>query len=151
MENNKKREAILAGMKSSDLLEYFGISLIVTLIFAGLSFLFSKWNHYFLSRMGFILLKIAAVLFGIMLLIYLSEFLRTRAKSIKRLVSVRRLFANPRIRTMIAAGFGILCGAGVFIYFYPRIASFTWLTWFFAAVLVFVLISVQFVPEQTRQ
>ena len=130
-------------MKSSELLEFFGVAFVVTLIAAACSFLFSSYNHYYLSRMGNILVKIAAVLLGMMFLIYLSEIMGKGAKKAARLVFSRRLLSSSLSARVLGVAFGVACGAGVFVYFYSVIASFTWLTWFFAAVLVMSFVALQ--------
>jgi zinc transporter ZupT len=116
-------------MNSSDLLEFFGVAFVVTLIVAACAFLFSSYNHFYLSRMGAILVKIAAVMLGIMILIWLSEL----APKVRK---IREWRLSRRAKFCLSLAFGSACGLGVFLYFYPAIASFTWLTWFFAAVLI---------------
>jgi MFS family permease len=123
-------------MKSSDLLEFFGVAFVVTLIVAACTFLFSSYNHLYFSRMGAILVKIAGAMLGIMVLIYLSE-LAPKARKISKW----RLSGSAKF--FLSLAFGVVCGLGIFLYFYLIIASFTWLAWFFAAVLIMSFVSLQ--------
>lgn len=123
-------------MKSSELLEFFGVAFVVTLIVAACTFLFSSYSHLYLSRMGAILVKIAGVMLGIMILIYLSEL----APKFKK---IGKLSLSSRAKFFLSAAFSVSCGVGIFIYFYSIIASFTWLVWFFAAVLVTSFVALQ--------
>ncbi|MEM3154154.1 MAG: hypothetical protein QW165_01130 [Candidatus Woesearchaeota archaeon] len=130
-------------MKASELLEYLGVSFVVVLIVAALSFLFKSVNNYFLTRMGGILIKIAAVILGIMLLVWLSELAHSRAKTVAKFIFLKRLLSSVWSRRVLVVCWGAVCGAGIFIYFYPLIASFSWLTWFFAALLVMSFVALQ--------
>lgn len=130
-------------MKSSDLLEFFGVAFVVTLIAAACTFLFSSYNHLFLSRVGGTLVKIAGVILGIMLMVYLSEMLQANKVRIRGIMPFMMMLAEGKWSKAVSILFGVACGVGVLVYFYPVIAPFTWLAWFFAAVLIVSFVALQ--------